>query len=73
MSEIWNRLIDIENHYINRFTKTGREILTDDISAPGWTSRSWSSDIYRLANIVTADVRETKRMWMMHCCVFPHM
>ena len=73
MSEIWNRLIDIENHYINRFIETGKEILTEDISAPGWTSRSWSSNIYRLANIVTADVRETKGMWMMHCCVFPHM
>jgi phycocyanobilin:ferredoxin oxidoreductase len=73
VSEIWNRLIDIENHYINRFTETGKEILTEDISAPGWTSRSWSSNTYRLANIVTADVRETKGMWMMHCCVFPHM
>ena len=73
MSEIWNRLIDIENHYVGRFAETGKEILTDDISAPGWTSRSWSSDTYRLANIVTADVRETKGMWMMHCCVFPHM
>jgi len=73
VSEIWNRLIDIENHYINRFIETGKEILTEDISAPGWTSRSWSSDTYRLANIVTADVRETKGMWMMHCCVFPHM
>jgi phycocyanobilin:ferredoxin oxidoreductase len=73
VSEIWNRLIDIENHYINRFIETGQEILTEDISATGWTSRSWSSDTYRLANIVTADVRETKGMWMMHCCVFPHM
>ena len=73
MSEIWNRLIDIEYHYVSRFSETGKEILTEDISAPGWTSRSWSSNIYRLANIVTADVRETKGMWMMHCCVFPHM
>jgi phycocyanobilin:ferredoxin oxidoreductase len=74
VSEIWNRLIDVENHYINRFHETGRAILNDEnISAPGWTSRSWSSNTYRLANIVTADVRETKGMWMMHCCVFPHM
>ena len=74
MSEIWNRLIDIENHYINRFHETGQAILTDEeVQAPGWTSFSWTSDTYRLANIVTADVRETKGMWMMHCCVFPHM
>ena len=74
MSEIWNRLIDIENHYINRFHETGQAILNDEnVSVPGWTSFSWTSDTYRLANIVTADVRETKGMWMMHCCVFPHM
>ena len=74
MSEIWNRLIDIENHYINRFHETGQAILIDEeVQAPGWTSFSWTSKTYRLANIVTADVRETKGMWMMHCCVFPHM
>lgn len=71
MSEIWNRLIDIENYYINKFNETGNELTPYNI--PNWKSRSWHSADYRLANIVTADLRETKNIWMMHCCVFPHV
>ena len=75
MSEIWNRLIDIENHYVSRFTETGQQILNDEYVEPkvNWSSRSWTSDTYRLANIGVVDSRESKGLWMMHCCVFPHM
>ena len=75
MSEIWNRLIDIENHYVSRFSETGQQILNDEYVEPkvNWSSRSWTSDTYRLANIGVVDSRESKGLWMMHCCVFPHM
>lgn len=70
MSEIWSQLINIENHYINKFNLSGTGLYPYTI--PNWSSRSWQSPDYRLANIVTADLRETKNIWMMHCCVFPH-
>ena len=75
MSEIWNRLIDIENHYVTRFSETGQQMLNDEYVEPNvnWSSRSWTSDTYRLANIGVVDARESKGLWMMHCCVFPHM
>ena len=75
MSEVWNRLIDIENHYVSRFKETGKELLHHEYVEPNvtWASRSWTSDTYRLANIGVVDARESKGLWMMHCCVFPHM
>jgi len=75
VSEIWSKLIDIENHYNNKFTETGKLSLDYDFinESSKWTSRNWTSNNYRLANIVTADVRETKGVWMMHCCIFPHI
>ena len=71
MSEIWPQLINIENYYINKFNETSTQL--DQYNIPNWTSRSWQSPNYRLANIVTADLRESKNIWMMHCCVFPHL
>jgi phycocyanobilin:ferredoxin oxidoreductase len=39
---------------------------------PGWVNRVWTSDRYRRAHIDVVDARESKGLWMMHCCVFPH-
>jgi phycocyanobilin:ferredoxin oxidoreductase len=40
---------------------------------PGWVNRVWTSDDYRRAHVDVVDARETKGLWMMHCCVFPHI
>ena len=44
----------------------------DRFNQPGWVNRVWNSDRYRRAHIDVVDARETKGLWMMHCCVFPH-
>jgi phycocyanobilin:ferredoxin oxidoreductase len=44
----------------------------DRFNQPGWVNRVWTSDNYRRAHIDVVDARETKGLWMMHCCVFPH-
>lgn len=40
---------------------------------PGWVNRVWTSDCYRRAHVDVVDARESKGLWMMHCCVFPHL
>jgi phycocyanobilin:ferredoxin oxidoreductase len=40
---------------------------------PGWVNRVWTSDRYRRAHVDVVDARETKGLWMMHCCIFPHI
>lgn len=76
MSLVWNSLIDIQKLLEKEFSKTGVEIFEsgmDRFNQPGWVNRVWSSDSYRRAHIDVVDARETKGLWMMHCCVFPHI
>lgn len=76
MSEVWNTLIEIQDRLIDAFDATGHEIQEpgmDRFNQPGWLNRVWSSDAYRRAHIDVVDVRETKGLWMMHCCVFPRL
>ena len=76
MSNVWNTLIDIQHLLENQFNETGREIFEpgmDRFNQPGWVNRVWSSDSYRRAHIDVVDARESKGLWMMHCCVFPHL
>jgi len=75
-SEVWDTLIDIQDHLIDKFKSTGVEIHEhgmDRFNQPGWVNRVWTSETYRRAHIDVVDARESKGLWMMHCCVFPHL
>ena len=76
MSEVWDTLIKIQDRLIERFDATGTEIEEpgmDRFNQPGWINRVWASDSYRRAHVDVVDARDTKGLWMMHCCVFPHL
>jgi phycocyanobilin:ferredoxin oxidoreductase len=76
MSLVWNSLIEIQQLLEREFTRTGVEVHEpgmDRFNQPGWVNRVWTSDAYRRAHIDVVDARETKGLWMMHCCVFPHI
>ena len=74
-SSVWDTLIGIQEEFVNQFDLTGREINEPGMNRfnqPGWVNRVWTSENYRRAHIDVVDARETKGLWMMHCCVFPH-
>jgi phycocyanobilin:ferredoxin oxidoreductase len=76
MSLVWNNLIEIQQLLEKEFSRTGVEVYEpgmDRFNQPGWVNRVWTSDNYRRAHIDVVDARETKGLWMMHCCVFPHI
>lgn len=76
MSEVWNTLIKIQDRLVERFDATGQEYNEfgmDRFNQPGWVNRVWTSDIYRRAHVDVVDARETKGLWMMHCCIFPRL
>jgi phycocyanobilin:ferredoxin oxidoreductase len=76
MSQVWNTLIDVQNLFIDKFNETGVEVNEpgmDRFNQPGWVNRVWQSDRYRRAHVDVVDARLTKGLWMMHCCVFPHI
>lgn len=75
MSKVWDTLIGIQHLLETQFNETGTEVQEpgmDRFNQPGWVNRVWTSDLYRRAHVDVVDARETKGLWMMHCCIFPH-
>lgn len=76
MSNVWNTLIDIQHLLEGYFDDTGSEIFEpgmDRFNQPGWINRVWTSNSYRRAHVDVVDCRESRGLWMMHCCIFPHL
>lgn len=76
MSQVWDTLNQIAQYFETQFSATGVETFEPGMAQfnqPGWVNRVWSSDKYRRAHIDVVDARTTKGLWMMHCCVFPHI
>jgi phycocyanobilin:ferredoxin oxidoreductase len=75
-SNIWDSLIKIQEGLEKKFAETGIETFEkqmDRFNSSGWINRTWTSTLYRRAHIDVVDARKTKGLWMMHCCVFPHL
>ncbi len=76
MSQVWDTLIEIERYFESRFYATGsiiHEPGMERFNKPGWVNKVWASSQYRRAHIDVVDARETRGLWMMHCCIFPHL
>lgn len=75
-SKVWDALVKVQEYFEKRFAETGTEIQEpgmERFNQPGWINRVWTSENYRRAHVDVVDARETKGLWMMHCCVFPHL
>jgi phycocyanobilin:ferredoxin oxidoreductase len=75
-SKVWDTLIDIQHLLEQKFSETGTEVYEpgmDRFNQPGWVNRVWKSNRYRRAHVDVVDARLTKGLWMMHCCIFPHI
>lgn len=75
-SNVWSTLIEIQDLFVDHFTKTGLEVKEpgmERFNQPGWVNRVWTGTFYRRAHVDVVDARSTKGLWMMHCCVFPHL
>ena len=74
-SNVWDTLIKIQSYFEQQFYATGsiiHEPGMDRFNQPGWVNKVWASSQYRRAHIDVVDARDSKGLWMMHCCIFPH-
>jgi len=74
-SNVWDTLVAIEQYFEDRFNATGTAVNEpgmDRFNQPGWINKVWTSPAYRRAHIDVVDARESRGLWMMHCCIFPH-
>lgn len=75
MSNLIDTLHKIQDLFELNLNETGERVIDPvslPFSHPGWTNTSWISPLYKKANINLIDARESKGLWMMHCCIFPH-
>jgi len=75
-SDFWNKLEHIKELFFETISKNGIEVTHPSydyfFEKYGWVNKGWTSEQFRLAHINVVDAKQTKGLWMMHCCIFPH-
>lgn len=72
MSLLFDKMIACSEAIITKFQKTGTVVEEAAAKKFPWANHVYTSNKYRRAHIDVVDAREDKKLWMMHCCVFPH-
>jgi len=64
---IQHQIEELFNKNLEPYKEQGLERFNKE----NWLNLTWKSKKFRRAHIDVVDARETKRLWMMHVCVFP--
>lgn len=73
---MWDPLIKLQGQLESLFDRSlerYQEDHLDRFNQPGWINLTWRSDKFRRVHIDVVDARETKKLWMMHVCIFPNL
>lgn len=76
MSLIWNNCKRLHEAVTVSISSAGNEINEphmEKFNHSGWSNRVWSGSGFRRAHIDVVDATDTKRLWMMHVCIMPHL
>jgi hypothetical protein len=73
MSLLFDKMIACSEAIVDRFQQTGTTVEEPAAKKFPWANHVYTSDRYRRAHIDVVDARDTKKLWMMHCCIFPHV
>ena len=75
---IWDRLIKWKDETVNllnkelvEYNEPGMDRFNNDEF--GWVNRTWKNDYIRRAHVDVVDVRDSKKLWMAHVCLFPEL
>ena len=75
---IWDRLIkwkdetiEVLNQELTEYNEPGMDRFNNDEF--GWVNRTWKNNYIRRAHVDVVDVRDSKKLWMMHVCLFPQL
>lgn len=73
MSMIWSKIEELAKHFESKFNETGEAIegtLGNDYE---WHNELWTSPRYRRAHLEIVDNRQTHKLYIVHCTIFPHL
>jgi len=72
MTAVWNKVEELARQIENRFNVTGEPIVGTVSTDYSWHNQLWSSPRYRRAHIEIVDNRESHKLYILHCTIFPH-
>lgn len=72
-SSIFDAAISCADDITRKFNATGNISDTFVINTPSVTDIVFESSLYRRAHISIVDARESKKLWLLHVTVFPHV
>jgi len=72
MTTVWNKVEELATQLEAKFNATGEPIEGNLHSRYDWHNKLWSGPRYRRAHIEIVDFRETHKIYILHCTVFPH-
>jgi phycocyanobilin:ferredoxin oxidoreductase len=73
---LWPELIKFQEYIISELDQhlvRYNEPQHSRFNQNGWTNITWKSERFRRVHLDVVDARETKKLWMMHLCMFPHL
>jgi hypothetical protein len=74
MNKLLDSLNSIQQLFTHQLDESGKISASsiEQFNNPGWCNTTWVSDLYRKAHINVIDTMDTRGLWMMHCCIYPH-
>ena len=72
MTVVWNKIEQLAKQIEDRFNTTGEPIDGTVSTDYDWHNQLWSSPRYRRAHIEIVDNRESHKLYILHCTIFPH-
>jgi phycocyanobilin:ferredoxin oxidoreductase len=75
---IWEKLIKCKDEIVATLNVNCEEYIEEGMTRfnnadYGWVNRTWKNKNIRRAHVDVVDVRHTKKLWMMHVCLFPEL
>lgn len=72
MSLIWNKIENLSVTIENKFKNYGEQINLNE-SEFNWYNKIYTSKKFRRAHIEIVDNRQTHKIYILHCTIFPHV
>jgi hypothetical protein len=73
MSIVWDKIESLAKHFEEQFNRTGEPLESGIDSDYEWHNQLWSSPAYRRAHLEIVDHRESHKLYIVHCTIFPHL
>lgn len=69
--QIWNNIEDLADYIKTQFTKHGERVIEKE-KKYNWFNEIYRSNKFRRAHIEIVDNRESHKIYILHCTIFPH-